>query len=259
MSNIIHNQKETETKNNFENENNIYFWDNIKEDINSLLNNILNMENKEQLTEKVNELKSTIFKLIDKMNKDKNDINKEITNMKQTIANLNEDKTNMKEEINNLKEKITTLNEDNAKMKDKINDLITNKNKMEIKMDNLENCYLEIKEVLGDIQMRDMAKNLLKCFKRYLTDEDKDKIKSDKDSKGLIISERIKKIFIKNKYKNENRLAIIQNVIINACDLLNRGNDMAHSLTIENYQDEIINYKEKNNLKSLNFPETFVF
>ena len=38
-----------------------------------------------------------------------------------------------------------------------------------------------------------------------------------------------------------------------------KGNNMSYSLTVDNYADEITDYKKKNNLDSFNYCEIFIF
>ena len=89
---------------------------------------------------------------------------------------------------------------------------------------------------MGDIQCRELSKDFLRSFKRYLTKEDIEKPEKDGISKGEVILKRVETLFGNRKCKK--KLIIVQNVIKKSYEMLIRGNDLTHSLTVENYEDE---------------------
>ena len=64
-------------------------------------------------------------------------------------------------------------------------------NDLEEELNDFEDEYKEIRELLGNIQFRDLTKNFMKYIKSYLTPEDYNKIRENKKSRGKIISQRI--------------------------------------------------------------------
>ena len=67
---------------------------------------------------------------------------------------------------------------------------------MKMRREDLENSNEEIKDVLGSIQIRDLGKNFLRAFNKYLTSNDFKLISTDYSQKGQIIANRIKEKFL---------------------------------------------------------------
>ena len=110
---------------------------------------------------------------------------------------------------------------------------------------------------MGDIQSREQAKNFLNFFKRYLTDEDKKIIDEDYTKKGEIIIKRFENKF--EKYTDNSSFTFIKKLIEYSTELLDSGNNNAHSLTLDNYRQEIKEFKKDNNITILNSPEIFCY
>ena len=66
--------------------------------------------------------------------------------------------------------------------------------------------------------------------------EDIEKPEKDITSKGEVISKRVETLFGNRQCKK--KLIIVQNLFRKSYEMLIRGNDLAHSLTVENYEDE---------------------
>ena len=184
--------------------------------------------NKEDI---LKELKEIITNLIDNNNNNEQKLEK----MREDINNLVIDKENMKKEIKDLS---TTNDNMQNKIKDmhkEINDLSIDNEILNERIDKLEDKYYEFKKIIGSIQTRDLGKRFLKSFYHYLYQEDFQKMSSDKSLKGKIISDRIMNKF--HKFKKTRKMKIVVNIIINSANLLSIGNDYAHNLIIDNYED----------------------
>ena len=147
------------------------------------------------------------------------------------------------------KEEILKLTRENDNRKKEIQDLEEN---IEILKDECQ----DIKEILGNIQCRTLSKNFLRAFRTFLTDEDWNGIKKNKKKKGVIISNRIKQLYPK---ASKQKMNLIQKLIEKSWDLNQQGNYYAHSITLEKYEDEINEYKQKKNIKTLPSPLAFCF
>lgn len=236
-----YNSKTTEEKN-INLNNNINIGDINKNDINALLDKILNME-KNSKEPFVNELKNILYKIID----DNKEMKKNIENIKKELDSKNNDLNSIKKELDSKTKDWACLKKAMDKDKKILNE----------KIDDLYSKNDEMKQILGNIQTRDFAKNFLRCFKRYLTDEDKKEIEDNLFSKGKIISKRIQEKF--SAYKENREMDVLLNLINFSFDSLNTGNTMAHSILIENYKEEIGEYKKIKKLRTLNSPYIFCF
>ena len=210
-----------------------------KININGLCNKILNMKevNKDELNLK--DIQDSIKYLICKINKIEEDNGK-----------LKYDNGKLKDDYGKLKDDYERVKDDNEKIKERLKDI---ENDVKI----LKNQNYEIKAVLSDIQFRKQSKNFLKIFKSYLTNDDIAIIKDNLDKRGTVISERIKKEF--SKKCDNKKLNLMQNLIIKAADLLNRGNNSAHSLSISYYKEKIEVYKKEKNIRFLDDIKIFCF
>ena len=250
----------------------IKFGDNIKIIIKDLLNKILIMDNEDEKFKHGSELKDIVFKLIDEHSRiieEKTEINrKEIKllndNLSKEIDLLN-DKINILEKDNmSLKDKIGVLEKDNMSLNNKIDSLEVENSDLSDEIDelkesneNMESKLREIKEILCTIQIRDLSKNFLKSFDKYLTWSDFLNILNDYSKKGEIIINRIKKKF--PAFANSKKMDIIKNLILSSFNSLEEGNRFAHSIIMDNFEEDIEDYKKNNNLKSLNSPEIIIF
>ena len=185
-------------------------------------------KDKEMLQTSLNELKQIIYNLIDKNEKIEKKIEEIKEYNKKQIEEIKEDNKKIIEEIKELKNRINTLEYD----------------------------FSDLKNNLGDIQFRKQAKNFLRFFKKYLTQNELEQIEEDNNKKGEIILSAFNRKFSKSKKKD---FIIVENLIKYSINLLNRGNNFAHSLDLDNYYDEIDEYKKENNIKRIYSPEIFCF
>ena len=208
-----------------ENNKKIKKGDNLKEYIIALLHKLLNMEDNKTTT--LDELKKIFGNLID-----------------------NNDK---------MEHKLNNLIKENESMQKQINDLTKDKESMENRIQKLENAYTDLKEVLGNIQTRDFSKRVLKSFNRYLISDDFKKINEneDKSQRGIIISKRIEKKFC--RFKKTEQMKMVTNLIKNCSNSIFQGNDYAHSLSMDNYEEDIEKYKNDKNLRIMDSLNIFCF
>ena len=213
-------------------------WDKIKTYINELINKIIIMENKDQIL-----------------------LKQYLNEIKKTIDNLLEENKKVFEENKKAFEKLDQKSEENKKLLERLDKLQEKSdfkiNELNKRITKLEDNVFELKDTLGNIQSRDQAKNFLKFFKRYLTDDDKKKIAENNKKKDEIILKRFEKKF--EKYKDNRNFKFIKSLIEHSSSLVGRGNNYAHSLTIDNYIQDIKEFKNENNIKVLCFPEIFCF
>ena len=208
---------------------------NQSEKLNKYLNNIINYINSKMGNEYINE-----------------DV-KQLQNLMLDIADEN---MKMKGKIEELDQNILKLNEQNLKQSQELT-----KQRQEIKglkesVEFLTDECQDMKEILGNIQFRDLSKNFLRYFYPFLTDDDWKKIRKNKEKKGEIIAGIIEKFYPK---ANKQEMSIVKELIINSANLIQEGNYQAHSITLEKYEDEINAYKKKKNLQNLTSPVAFCF
>ena len=227
---------------------------NPKLNIINLFNNIVNKINmgNEVLKNDIENVKHLILDVVE--NNDK---------LSENVEKLNGEMEKKNQEINRLNKEYDLLIEENKLQKKNIEQLVEenkeqNKNidNLEQRIENLENDCDELKYIISKIQFRDLSKNFLRCFNSYLLDEDFDKIKANKQLRGEIISNRINKLF---PNADKERMKIIQDLLRYSSDLINKRNYLAHSITIEEYENEIKNYKEEKKIKQIQSPVIFCF
>ena len=102
------------------------------------------------------------------------------------------------------KELIEKFERENKNFNDKLEEiskenkeLITKVNSIKTKLHNIKEKNKKIFEILGHIQLKDKAKNLLRSFNIILNEKDKKIIEKNEKKKWELISEKIKE-----KYKN---------------------------------------------------------
>ena len=185
-------------------------------------------------------------------------INKDMKNLQNLLLNIVDENNKMKGKIEEMNLNILKLNEKNLKLNEKYIKQREDIEKLKENDEFLRDEYQNIKEILSNIQYRDLSKNFLKCFGEFLTDEDWTEIGKNKKKRGEIIADRIQK-----SYPNvdKKKMLMVRKLIENSSDLILNGNDLAHSLTLDKYEieNEIQSYKEKKNLKKLNSPVAFCF
>ena len=231
---------------------------NLKNYINELLLKILNMNNNNE--EILNELKKITFNLIDNnsmLEQKLENMSKDLINMQEKIAKQEEKTAKQEEKIANQGKIIANQGKIIANQDKKIANQDKKIANQEDRIEVLEDAYDEFKEVLGKIQTRDFAKRFLRSLNPYLTGEDFRMIRKDKQKRGDIISDRIKNKF--KSFQGTEKMEIIVHLIKNCSDCLNEGNEYAHSIAIEYYEEDIEEYKKRKNLKVLEPLNIFCF
>ena len=206
-------------------------------------------------------------------------IDKEMKNLQSLMVNIVDENVKMKGKIEEMNQNILKLNEQNLKqsqelekqnqkmekqsqkMEKQSQEMEKKNQKMEKQIKELkesveiltDECQ-DMKEILGNIQYRDLSKNFLKYFKTFLNEEDWKRIKKNKYKRGEIIAQRIEKFYPK---ADKQKMSIVRELIKNSSNLIEEGNFLAHSVTLDKYEDEINAYKKKKNIKNLTSPIAF--
>lgn len=169
-------------------------------------------------------------------------LNKEMKNLQNLMVNIVDENKKMKEKIEEMSQNILKQSQEIEELKESVEFLA-------------DECQ-DIKEILGNIQYRDLSKNFLRYFKTFLTDEDWKRIRKNKYKRGEIITKRIEK-----SYPNAERqkMSIVLELVKKSSNLIQEGNYLAHSPTLDKYEDEINAYRKKKNLKNLTSPIAFCF
>ena len=175
----------------------------------------------------------------------------DVKNIQKIMKGLSDDNNKMKNQMEDMKQNMLKLNEDIKNEKETLNQHMKN---LEERVDYLTKENNNIKEILGNIQCRDLSKKLLRAFTINLTDNDWKLIRKNKEKKGKIISDRIKKLYPK---ADEKKMNLVKILIEKSTSLILGGNDLAHHVEIEDYQEEIKAYKEEKNIKKLTSPLAF--
>ena len=209
------------------------------------INNVINLKDMErsEFSNEMNDLKNIMVSLLDSNYRLKEKLNK----LDESIICLKEDMKLQREDMKRQKEDMEQQRED---MEQQIESLRED-------VESLKYENEEIKDALSDIQCRGQIKNFLRGFKKLLKKEDYIAIKKDEKKKGEIISRRVGTEF--KQCKNKKNLRSIQNIIKIAYNSLLRGNDLAHSLTLEYFEKDIAEYKAKKKLNYLPSQEIFCF
>ena len=227
------------------------------DNINKYLNNIINFINKhkmgnESINQDVKEIRNLMLNIVDK--------NK---NLEEKIEKMDQDYLQQKQIIQKQEKKIQNQEKKIQKQEKKIQDQkkVIDKQSKDINVlkENVEilneDCQ-EMKDIIGNIQYRDLSKNFLRTFKNFLDDKDWKKIRKDRDKKGDIIASKVTSAFPR---ANKQKLDIVLNLIKNSAKLIKEGNYLAHSRTLDSYEDDINDYKKEKNLNNLTSPIAFCF
>ena len=84
-------------------------------------------------------------------------------------------------------------------------------NKMKIELDFLKEKYREISELLGYIQMREGAKDILSPYEYLLSPNDRIKIEKENVGKWKLISDKIKQYY--DKYKDTKNYKVFIEIV----------------------------------------------
>ena len=200
-------------------------------------------EYKKYINKKINDLKNS-------KNMEKNEFSNALNDLQNIMLSLLNSNLNLKEKVSKLEGKASKLEGKVLKLEKEMDDAKED-------IDSLKYENGEIKNILSSIQTRDLSKNFLRVFKKYLSPQDKNIIEVDESKMGEVISKRIEVVF--NEFKKKNNFNLVKNLIKKASDILYTGNDLAHSLTLDYFTEEIKKYKDKKKLDYLSYQEIFCF
>lgn len=176
-------------------------------------------------------------------------LNDKINKSFESILNKINMGNDIKNELEEIKSNIFIVIDENQKIKEKVA-IIENKmeqmnqqiQELSKENDSIKEKLGDLKEILGEIQTRDLIRNFIKCFKIYLTKSDKNDIRDGKITTGKAISKRIGIIF---SGVDKDKLYVVQNLLEISSDLLEEGNYIAHELFMKNFDKIIEDYKKK--------------
>ena len=234
------------------NENNLVSPIPEKNEIKSQKNN---NPNKDEISEEItNELKiEDKRKIIE--NKNMNDINifkskKEEEKLPEIKNNSNiinsKEKENSKDFMNLSEKEINELNIQSLYylIKSKLSEMEKDN---EQKFLELESKINSLKDLVGNIQIRSLAKNFLKIFKNGFNQDEKEKIQKDKSKKDEVTLESLKRKY--SNYVDKENFKTVSELIKKSGKALNKDNDFAYSQNLKDYKEEIMQFKEKLNIK----------
>ena len=111
----------------------------------------------------------------------------------------------------------------------------------------LESEINSLKDIVGTIQIRPLAKNFLKIFKNDFNQDEKEKIKKDKSKKDEVTLESLKKKY--SNYVDKENFKVVSEIVEKSEKALNKENDFVYSQNLKDYKEEIMQFKEKLNIK----------
>ena len=182
----------------------------------------------------------------------------ELRNLFESLNNrMNALEGESKENSQKLEGEINRLNGE-------VNQLNGEVNQLNGEVNQLKSQNKEIINILGKIQCREQGKAFLNNFYYYLTDKEKSDIKYYKSQQYDYYKEKAKIIkaaldkkfssFIENeKYK------LVINLIDVVAKSLTKGNNNAHSLVVDLYQNDIDTYNKEKKMFSVEVPQIFCF
>ena len=261
--NQIINDNNPEIKN--QENNNTKFWDNPKNYIHDLLNKITNMSSDDQLKSYIKELNDCIQKVLDNNNEVIKNISLENKELKKELIQRDNNKAkeidslrnDIKKERDVAKKERDEAQKERSFLSQEIKSMKEEMELLKVNVEKLNNKNEKIKDILEKIQTRDMTKNFLKSFYCYLTNNDFKRIRKDFYSKGDIIVLRIKETF--SKFGNNKKIDLVLKLIKKSFASLTKGNNFAHSLIMDNFNEDMEKYKDENNLEMIDSTEIFCF
>lgn len=156
----------------------------------------------------------------------------------ETLAKMKEESDMKIIKINEEKEKeLAQMKEENQKA------LSQMKKETDKKIFDLEKDIQYLKNIIGSIQIRKLAKNFLNIFRNQLNSTEEEIINQDNTKKGEITLEALKRNY--KDYIDGENFQIIEEIVKGAGKTYNDGNKEAHTLNIKYYEKEIIEFKNK--------------
>lgn len=156
----------------------------------------------------------------------------------ETLAKMKEESDMKIIKINEEKEKeLAQMKEENQKA------LSQMKKETDKKIFDLEKDIQYLKNIIGSIQIRKLAKNFLNIFRNQLNSTEEEIINQDNTKKGEITLKALKRNY--KDYIDGENFQIIEEIVKGAGKTYNDGNKEAHTLNIKYYEKEIIEFKNK--------------
>ena len=172
------------------------------------------------------------------------------------------------------KELIEKFERENKNFNDKLEEiskenkeLITKVNSIKTKLHSIKEKNKKIFEILGHIQLKDKAKNLLRSFNIILNEKDKKIIEKNEKKKWELISEKIKEKY--KSYENTNNYKVFCEIIEKSAETIEKVNEYTPNIKLNFYEKnidkfikdnkvEIINPMKMNFLMQINVSEKFL-
>ena len=247
-------QKTTEAENKInediqDNKKEIFTQEKNKDEHTIIENNVIS-DNKNKMTQ-FDIYFNNLFNYLKANNMGNESIINDVKNIQKIMHCLEDDNNKIKMQMENMK---LELNQDIVNLKNENVTLNQRVKNLEESVEYLTKENNNIKEILGNIQCRDLSKKFLRAFTINLTDNDWKQIRKNREKKGKIISERIKIMYPNADKKKMNLIKIL---IEKSSSLILEGNSLAHHVEIEDYQEDIEAYKKKKNIKKLTSPLAF--
>ena len=247
-------QKTTEAENKInediqDNKKEIFTQEKNKDEHTIIENNLIS-DNKNKMTQ-FDIYFNNLFNYLKANNMGNESIINDVKNIQKIMHCLEDDNNKIKMQMENMK---LELNQDIVNLKNENVTLNQRVKNLEESVEYLTKENNNIKEILGNIQCRDLSKKFLRAFTINLTDNDWKQIRKNREKKGKIISERIKIMYPNADKKKMNLIKIL---IEKSSSLILEGNSLAHHVEIEDYQEDIEAYKKKKNIKKLTSPLAF--
>ena len=157
-------------------------------------------------------------------------------------------KSSKTEDIIKIMENINQrVNVVESKNDERYNKLMKEYYKVNEKLNSLQKKYQEISELLGYVQMREGAKNILNPYEYLLDQTDRLRIEKENMGKWKLIANKIKEFY--GEYKDTKNYKVFIEIVEKCVKTLSEGNEGAHHIKIEFYEKEIEEItKEFNNL-----------
>ena len=226
--------------------------------INMKLNELNNNNNDNQ---KVKIEANNLKELQEQLNQIINELKNENSIIKKEYSIIINENSLIKNENSLIKNEYSILKNENSIIKNQLenekkerieqNIEITNKiESMEIEIDSL-------KTELNIIQIRDKIKNILNSFHYLLSPNDLDDIEKKFRKRSEVFSGAFERKFW--KYKEKKKYAMIKELLIKSANLLDSGNNFAHTLYNKNYKEKINEFLKKNDIKVCIPPDKILF
>ena len=162
---------------------------------------------------------------------------------------------NINKVLEEINRKFKEKDDEIEKLRKNMEKEIKDKNKMKIEMKIMKDDIQNLKNMIGSIQVRDLAKTFMNQFKYLLNNNDKDKININKEEKWKIIRERVEKSF--QEYDHSTKYVSFIELLRKSEIVIKIGNKEAHTIALEIYEKKICEIAEKLKLTMPNSNKLF--